>query len=168
MTASTLPGKEEGFSPPCLLNIMTSIGLHIHLTSKRSLVGSGRILLVMQILSLLYLCSPHCFTTYVQVRLSHQWGIHVNYKMMFSISLHLIFPLSSKDKYKADNVLCCFFPPPPVSALELLSECQKIPKRFTFMSGALLSFESLQPQRTRPGDWKSPFSHESAGKGWWM
>lgn len=33
------------------------------------------------------------------------------------------------------------------------------------MSGALLSFESLQPQRTRPGDWKSPFSHESAGKG---
>lgn len=47
MTASTLPGKEEGFSPPCLLiNIMTSIGLHIHLTSKRSLVGSGRILLV--------------------------------------------------------------------------------------------------------------------------
>lgn len=152
---------------------MTSIGLHIHLTSKRSLVGSREdpssevTPSLMQILSLLYLCSPHCFTTYVQVRLSHQWGIHVNYKMMFSISLYLIFPLSSKDKYKADNVLCCFFPP-PVSALELLSEGQKIPKRFTFMSGALLSFESLQPQRTRPGDWKSPFTHESAGKGWWM
>lgn len=117
MTASTLPGKEEGFSPPCLLNIMTSIGLHIHLTSKRSLVGSREdpssevTPSPMQILSLLYLCSPHCFTTYVQVRLSHQWGIHVNYKMMFSISLYLIFPLSSKDKYKADNVLCCFFPP---------------------------------------------------------
>lgn len=78
MTASTFPGKEEGFSPPCLLNIMTSIGLHIHLTSKRSLVGSREdpssevTPSPMQILSLLYLCSPHCFTTYVQVRLSHQ------------------------------------------------------------------------------------------------